>query len=78
VLAGGHVAALHATAELTLLLGGEQGDFVDFLEIGFQAAVGGDGDLQGNTEPSVQVRGVARGGCLASRGTRIGILLERS
>jgi hypothetical protein len=43
VLAGRGVTLLDAAAELLLLLGGEEGDFVDLLEIGLEAAFGRNG-----------------------------------
>jgi hypothetical protein len=43
VLARFLVARLDPAAELLLLVGGEEGDFVDFLEIGLEAAFGGNG-----------------------------------
>jgi len=42
VLAGGKVTGLDAAAQGQLLLRGEQGDFVDLLKVGLQAAFGGN------------------------------------
>jgi len=39
------VAALDATTELDLLLGGQEGYLVDFVEVRFEAAFSGNGAL---------------------------------
>jgi len=47
MLARGPVAVLDPAAQLLLLVGGEELDLVDLLEIGLQAAFGGNGRLLG-------------------------------
>jgi len=43
VLAGLQVALLNPRSELLLLVGGEERDLVDLLQVGLEAAFGGNG-----------------------------------
>ena len=47
MLPGLVITVLDAVTKALLLLAVEEGDFVDFLEVGFQAALGGNGGLLG-------------------------------